>query len=96
VTADVERLHVDLQERLAIGVEQLGILEAGVGRRQARADHEHGVGGRDHLVGHGLPPVPEDSECQAMHVGDRALSGRRRRHRDREELGQLGQLRPGS
>ena len=92
--SDVERVHVDLEESLAIGVEQLGVLEAGVGGRQARADDEHGVRGRHHLVGDGLAPVPEHAERLRMHVGDRALARRGRGHGNREEIGQRRQLRP--
>jgi len=38
VSSDLERLDVDLQERLSIRVEQLGILEARIRGREARAD----------------------------------------------------------
>ena len=96
VPADLERLDVDLQERLAVGVEQLGILEARVGRRQARADHEHGVGARHHLVGRRLPPVAEHAERERVRLRHRALAGRRGGDGNAGGLGQARERRPGA
>jgi hypothetical protein len=66
VPADLKRLDVDLEERLSIRVEQLRILEARVGGREARAHHQDGVGvGYDLVRSTACPQLPKTPRASA-------------------------------
>ena len=87
----VARVDVDLDDRLIPRIEDLRPFADGIGRRQLRAHHQHGVGLAHHVVGQALAVHAHHAEGQRMRLFDGALALVGGRHRHSPHLGQLPQ-----
>ena len=89
----VERLDVDLDQRLAGRVEEVDVLVGGVVGAELGADREHDVGAADDLVG--ARPAERAHHAGGERIGlvEHALAAGRGDDRDVEGAGERGQLR---
>ena len=92
----VARLDVDLDDRLALRIEQRAVLERGVGRAELGADRQDEVGLGHHGVGGLQPERPEDAERERVGVREDALAGGGRGDRRAEVLGEGAELGAGA
>ena len=67
-------LNVNLDQALALGVEQLGGFKGGIGCRQLGADHQHEVGRPDFGVGQGGAEVAVHAQSQLVGFGKATLT----------------------
>ena len=90
--ADVLGLDVDLDEGLAAGVEQRGILVGGIGGTEAGAHRQHQIGRPYHTVRGLLTEVPEYAEGLWVGLRKYPLARGGSRHRSTEQFRQARQL----